>query len=45
MSIGTAALGRGGLSLDEAIARADRALYGEKRRRGSNRVVATAGRG
>ena len=33
MCIGSAALGRGALSLDEALARADRVLYAEKRRR------------
>jgi len=33
LSVGTAAFDHRGLSLDEALARADRALYGEKRHR------------
>jgi GGDEF domain-containing protein len=41
MSVGTATFGRGGQSLDEVLARADRALYAEKRRRGAaNPIVA-----
>jgi diguanylate cyclase (GGDEF)-like protein len=39
MSVGTATFGRGGLSLDEVLARADRALYAEKRRRGAARPL------
>ena len=34
MSVGTALFGRGGLSLEEVLARADRALYSEKLRHG-----------
>ncbi len=39
MSVGTATFGRGTLSLDEVLARADRALYGEKRRRGATSLL------